>query len=46
MLSNFEIANILYYTRSAAECASKLIDGALEKGGKDNITVIVCKIEQ
>ncbi len=44
MLSNFEIDEILNCCASTEECAQHLVDAALEKGGKDNVTVIVCKI--
>ncbi len=44
MLGNAEIAAILQEEESAENCAQKLIDAALEKGGKDNVTVIVCRI--
>lgn len=44
MLTNFEIDEILSNTTSAADCVQKLIDSALEKGGKDNVTAIVCRI--
>ncbi len=44
MLTNFEIANILLNQTDPERCVRALIDGALEKGGRDNITVIVSKI--
>jgi len=44
MLTNFEIADIMSTTASAEECVQHLVDSALEKGGKDNVTVIVCRI--
>lgn len=44
MLSNLEIDEILCDSPSAEECAQKLVDAALEKGGRDNVTVIVCRI--
>lgn len=44
MLSNLEIDEIMYASLSAEECAQKLVDAALEKGGRDNVTVIVCRI--
>ena len=44
MLSNLEIDSIMHSTISAEECAGALVKTALEKGGKDNVTVIVCKI--
>jgi len=44
MLSNYEIDEIMTSTDSAENCAKALVDAALEKGGKDNVTVIVCRI--
>lgn len=44
MLTNLEIDGIMSSTESAEECVKKLIDAALEKGGKDNVTAIVCRI--
>lgn len=44
MLTNFEINEILSNTTSAEECVKRLIDSALEKGGKDNVTAIACRI--
>ena len=44
MLSDSEIAAILSGTATAQDCAEKLVAAALEQGGRDNITVIVCCI--
>ena len=44
MLSNLEIDAILRSSVPASECVRRLIDAALEKGGKDNITAIVCRV--
>lgn len=44
MLSNFEIADIITNNDDPQKCAQELIDAALERGGRDNITVILCKI--
>ncbi len=44
MLRNYEIDEIMTGADSAEECAIALVDSALEKGGKDNVTVIVCRI--
>ena len=44
MLSNLEIDAILRTAVPAEECVRRLIDAALEKGGKDNITAIVCRV--
>lgn len=44
MLTNFEIADIMLSSTDADACAQALIHAALEQGGRDNVTVIVCKI--
>ena len=44
MLSKFEIADIITNNDDPQKCAQELIDAALERGGRDNITVILCKI--
>lgn len=46
MLSNLEISCLMHSSDDVDECASQLIQAALEKGGRDNITVIVCKINR
>ena len=40
MLGNVEIVSILVGTESEEACAQKLIDTALEEGGKDNVAMI------
>lgn len=45
MLTNFEISDILLSCGDSGDCVKKLIQVALEHGGRDNITVIVCKID-
>lgn len=44
MLTNFEISDIMLNSSDAASCVEALIQAALEHGGRDNITVIVCKL--
>lgn len=44
MLSNFEIADIMLRDNEAEICVQELIQAALNKGGRDNITAIICKI--
>ena len=44
MLTNLEIDDILCHTASAEDCVQQLVDAALEKGGRDNITVINCRV--
>lgn len=43
MLTEADIASVLKDSRGAEEATTRLVDMALENGGKDNITVIVCK---
>lgn len=45
MVSQEEIAKILIKTR-CDEAACKLLDMALNNGGRDNITIILCKVER
>lgn len=44
MLTNLEIDEIMTQADTAESCARSLVDAAMEKGGKDNITVIICRI--
>lgn len=44
MLTNFEISDIMFKSVDAESCVQHLIQSALEHGGRDNITAIVCKI--
>ena len=44
MLSNLEISCLMHDSECVDECVERLIQAALEKGGRDNITVIVCRI--
>lgn len=44
MLTNFEITDILLTQQDPEACVQELIRAACEKGGKDNITAIVCKL--
>lgn len=44
MLTNFEISDIMLNSEDAEVCVTHLISTALEHGGRDNITVIACKI--
>ena len=45
MVTESDIAGILRETDDARDAADKLIELALMNGGKDNITVIVCKCQ-
>lgn len=45
MLSNLEITDIMLRYDDVNECVENLISTALEHGGRDNVTVIVCKIK-
>ena len=44
MLTNYELADIMEHSAQAENSVQELVDAALEKGGKDNITAIVCHI--
>ena len=44
MLTNNEISDIIRSYKDPADCVEKLIQSALEQGGRDNITVIICRI--
>ena len=44
MLTNLEISDIMLNGADAESCVETLIQTALEHGGRDNITVIVCKL--
>ena len=45
MLEPGQIVEILYAAEDPALCAQQLLDAALAKGGRDNITVIACRVE-
>lgn len=45
MVSNFEIGNILAID-DIKTSAQKLMEAALENGGKDNITIVLCEINE
>ena len=45
MVSNFEICDILLRNEDPVDTVNELINTALDKGGKDNITVILCKVK-
>ena len=44
MLTNFDISNIMLNAGDPESCVRELIRAALDHGGKDNITAIVCKL--
>jgi len=46
MLSNLEVSQLLLSGEDPRDCADKLIAAALERGGRDNVTVIVCEIDK
>lgn len=45
MLEDDEIQTIMRHTASPQQCASDLVDAALQAGGYDNVTVVVVDIE-
>ena len=44
MLTNFEICDIMLQSEDVESCVNNLIHAALEHGGRDNITAIVCRL--
>lgn len=44
MLTNFEISDIMLTNPAPRDSVNALIRAALAKGGRDNITVIVCRV--
>ena len=46
MVPNIEITSIMRSAKTVEECAEKLIQAALDHGGKDNVSVIVCRIDK
>lgn len=44
MLTDLEICDIIKHSENPKKSVEKLIDSAMEHGGRDNITVIVCKV--
>ena len=44
MLSNFDISNIMLSAADPESCVRELIRAALDNGGKDNVTAIVCRL--
>lgn len=45
MLTNFEICDIMLRNEDTEACVRELVQAALEHGGRDNITAIVCKLD-
>ena len=45
MLTDHQIADIMARTPDVKACAESLVKAALDHGGRDNVTVIVCRIE-
>lgn len=45
MLTNFEISDIMLKCKTVEECVSTLTWEALEHGGRDNVTAIICEIK-
>lgn len=44
MLTDAEICDIMAGAENVELCVQQLVDAALEKGGRDNVTAIVCEI--
>ena len=45
MLTDIELSSIMQESVDLEVCVDRLIEAALEHGGRDNITVIVCRID-
>ena len=45
MLTNFEISDIMLKSEDAEDCVQELIQAALDQGGRDNVTAIVCAVK-
>lgn len=45
MLTDRQIADIMARTPDVKACAESLVKAALDHGGRDNVTVIVCRID-
>lgn len=45
MLEPGRIVELLYAAETPSQCAQSLLDTALAQGGRDNITVIACRVE-
>lgn len=46
MVTEDEIKNIMFKTQSTEECVDKLVQTAIDNGGKDNVTVVVLDFEK
>jgi len=44
MLTNEEICGIMLEQKDLTKCVDTLMDAALERGGRDNTTIIVCQV--
>lgn len=45
-VTNDEILNLILSTDSAESCCQELLSLALDRGGSDNVTAVVCRISQ
>ena len=45
MVSNVELSDLLSAEQDPADCAERLLRTALDHGGRDNITLIVCRVD-
>lgn len=46
MVDNLALSDILSRSENPEQCALNLLQAALDGGGKDNITIIVCRIQE
>ena len=46
MLSDQEIREILSQNNSLSETVQNLLEQALQKGGRDNVTIVLCEVQK
>ncbi len=46
MLTDSEICHILRSGTDVRECVRRLLTGALDRGGRDNVTAILCRLQE
>ena len=46
MIEEEDIESILREERKTAQCVERLLEKALDQGGRDNITIVLCDITE
>lgn len=46
MLSDCEIEEILSQDMEIPEIVNNLLENALQKGGRDNVTIVLCEVQK